>query len=151
MTNGYYTTEGADWLECRDFFLGLDLGQKRDYSAIAIIERHERPIGMHQASKLVRARGQGGLLALAPVTTYDDIERHFGVRYLQRLPLQTRYPEIAARVADLVSRPQLRGKTHMAVDNTGVGAPVVDMLRDARIKAPITAITITGGDVVTGD
>jgi hypothetical protein len=38
---------------------------------------------------------------------------------------------------------------NLVVDQTGVGRPVVDMLREARLH-PI-AITITGGDNVTGE
>jgi hypothetical protein len=37
----------------------------------------------------------------------------------------------------------------LAVDATGVGKPVVDLLRE-RGLAPM-AVTITGGDTVTGD
>lgn len=34
----------------------------------------------------------------------------------------------------------------MVVDGTGVGAPVVDMLRAAGLGCEITAVSITGGD-----
>ena len=34
----------------------------------------------------------------------------------------------------------------MAVDATGLGAPVVDMLRAARLSCDISAVNITGGD-----
>ena len=36
----------------------------------------------------------------------------------------------------------------MAVDATGVGRPVIDMIRDAHLGGSIYAITLTGGDTV---
>ena len=39
----------------------------------------------------------------------------------------------------------------MAVDATGVGRPVIDMIRDAHLPASVYAITLTGGDAVTRD
>jgi hypothetical protein len=51
-------------------------------------------------------------------------------------------------VAELLQDPALRGAS-LVVDNTGVGRPVVDMLRQNRLS-PVP-ITITGGDAVTRD
>jgi hypothetical protein len=39
----------------------------------------------------------------------------------------------------------------LAVDQTGVGVPVVEMIRDARIKAQLKPILITGGHEITYD
>jgi hypothetical protein len=39
----------------------------------------------------------------------------------------------------------------MAVDATGVGRPVIDMIRDANLPASVYAITLTGGDAVIRD
>ena len=95
------------------YFLGLDLGQKRDYSAVAVVERVNE-----------------GLI----------------VRYLQRMPLGTPYPAVVARVREIVLNDALYGNCCVAVDATGVGAPVVDMLRAARLGCDIPAVTITGGE-----
>ncbi len=43
-----------------------------------------------------------------------------------------------------------KAKTQCIVDATGVGRPVVDMLREAKVK-PLAAVTITGGETVTRD
>ena len=42
--------------------------------------------------------------------------------------------------------PELRGECALVVDATGVGAPVVEMLRAARLGCEIAAVTITGGE-----
>jgi hypothetical protein len=104
-------------------YLGLDLGQRHDPSAIAIVERME----------FRRA--------------YQNAVFHsLRVRYLQRVRLGTPYPRIVELVRDLVNRPDLRDNCAIAVDATGVGAPVVDMLRAARLGCDIAPVNITSGD-----
>ena len=102
------------------YFLGLDLGQSQDYSALAILE----------------AQGYGP-------------ERVFHCRHLQRWPLRTSYPAIVADTARIVDSEELSGRPVLAIDATGVGAPVVDLFKRARLKAQLEAIQITGGDAVT--
>ena len=103
-------------------FVGLDLGQKRDFSALAVVER-------------VDAR----LAWMGPAPP-------LGVRYLERMELGTPYPAVVARVCEILQDPQMLGQSHLVVDATGVGAPVLDLLRAARVRANITGVTITGGD-----
>ncbi|MEO8586769.1 MAG: hypothetical protein ABI584_11455 [Acidobacteriota bacterium] len=70
----------------------------------------------------------------------------YDVRYLERLR-NTPYPSIVKRLDHLVRR--LPDKPSMAVDATGVGRPVIDMIQDAGIPASLYPITLTGGDAVT--
>jgi len=80
------------------------------------------------------------------------------VRHLERPPLGTYYPEHVARVKELVSSPELseqralpwsrevvRSFPDLVVDATGVGRPVVDMLRKEGLS--FSSVLITGGDV----
>jgi hypothetical protein len=106
------------------YYLGLDLGQRQDFSAIAVVERRER-----QSS------------AFAP-PELDSL----AVRLLERVPLGTPYPEVVDRVRTIAQMQELRGHCCVAVDATGVGAPVVDLLRSAGIGCEICAVTITGGE-----
>jgi hypothetical protein len=48
------------------------------------------------------------------------------------------------RAAEIVSDPRLQGCT-LVVDATGVGAPVVEMLRAAKLPCRLIAAQITGG------
>ena len=73
-------------------------------------------------------------------------ESSYDVRYLERLR-NTPYPAIVRRLDHLVER--LPEKPSMAVDATGVGRPVIDMIKDANLPADLYAITLTGGDTVT--
>lgn len=109
------------------YCIGLDLGQSNDYTALAIVEI------------------QGS---------------HLHLRHLERYPLRTPYPEIADKVAALVRNENLltyttddllRSGTHypeLVIDQTGVGAPVADLLSERGLT--FRGVTITGGDKVHG-
>jgi hypothetical protein len=105
------------------YYLGLDLGQKRDHSAVAVVERIDRRMAF-QGSRFER----------------------LVVRYVERMPLGLTYPKIVERVREIVRSEELAGDCALAVDATGVGAPVVDMLRAARLGCDLTAVAITGGE-----
>ncbi len=101
------------------YFVGLDLGQMADYTALAVVER--------------AAHGEGA-----------DSVFHYAVRYLHRWPLRTPYPMIVGDVVRLYAKPPLAGSA-LVVDRTGVGVAVFDMLRDAAPSAWLYPVMITGG------
>ena len=105
----------------RKFFLGLDLGQAQDYTALCVAERNEY--------------------------NYSLPRVQYHVRHLQRFKLGTSYPAIVDAVKSMYDRPPLRGQSALVVDATGVGRPVVDLFRKAGLR-PV-AITITGGQAVS--
>jgi hypothetical protein len=80
------------------YFIGLDLGQRRDFTALAVLEKGER---------------DGAPLRL---------------RYLERMTLGTAYPDVAERVRQVAWSRELRGKCNLVLDATGCGRPVVDLL-----------------------
>jgi hypothetical protein len=105
-----------------DYLIGLDLGQARDYSALAIVERVWNPV----------AGGVGRLVS------------HYAIRHLQRWPLHTSYPAVVADLAGLVRTPPLSWPV-LVVDQTGVGQAVVDFLAQAQLAAALERVVITGG------
>jgi hypothetical protein len=76
--------------------------------------------------------------------------RHF-VRMLRRAPLMTPYPDVVELVRKVVNAPALRGRTTLVVDATGVGGPVVDLLRRARLGCMLMPVMITGGSGESSD
>src|ERR1700704_4179287 len=108
------------------YFSGLDLGQAQDFTALAVLER----------TKLPDPEKKGQLV------------RHYAVRHLERFPLGTSYTAVCARLVTIYAAPPL-AHTTLAVDQTGVGRPVLDMLRRSPISASIRPITITGGHKAT--
>jgi hypothetical protein len=110
------------------YFSGLDLGQAQDFTALSILEQTKLPDPDRPGEKV----------------------RHYAVRHLERFPLGTSYTAVCARLVTLYASPPLT-RTTLAVDQTGVGRPVVDMLRRSTISALIRPITITGGHKASPD
>ena len=107
-----------------DYCIGLDLGKSSDFSALVVVEVDE---------------------------VHDDesgrwLRRH-GVRHLRRWPLHTPYPQVVAEVTALLRQSPLRDAA-LVVDQTGVGAAVVDLFRAAAI-AELTPVLITSGNAVS--
>ena len=106
------------------YTLGLDLGQAHDYTALTIIRKYPVP---------------------SPA--------RYEVPWLERYPLGTSYPAIVAAVAgrcrQLVAQGVREGVPDLIVDATGVGRPVVDLLRRERLPVTLIDVTITGGDTAT--
>ena len=105
------------------YFLGLDLGQSQDYTALVVAEQ------------------------VPAVGVRSSVVYQYHLRHLERLKLGTPYPEVAERVKALLASPALKGCSRLVVDSTGVGMPVLDMLRQHGLS-PI-GITITGGDLAS--
>lgn len=109
------------------FFAGLDLGQAQDFTALAIIER---------------------FTITDPGRDWYTLFR-FDVRELRRWRLGTGYPAIVADLKEMYAGPPLRDSP-LAIDGTGVGRAVVDMVRLAGIGARCQPFTITSGEATVG-
>ena len=101
------------------FTLGVDLGQAHNYSAVVLLE-HER----------------------VPDAIYTLV-------HAQRFPLGTAFSEIVDRIVTPLAAPPLLGRTTVAVDAGGIGAPVLEQLKP-RLPRGMTcrAIVLTGGSNV---
>lgn len=136
------------------YFAGLDLGKKSDYSALCVLRKQkvdelgnpplDRGMTVYpgtaevlQAQVAVQAQKQPPL-----VSRYD-------CSALQRFDLKTPYPDIVSRVAALFLNPKLKGQT-LVVDETGVGAAVVDMFRRAKTD-PVRCPKCDGKGLVFGN
>jgi hypothetical protein len=104
------------------YIAGLDLGRPHEFTALAVLERTELP-NPDDARRLVR---------------------HYAVRHLERLPPATPYPEVFARLTEVFAAPSLHG-ARLVVDHTGVGRPVLGMLRKAKVGAKVVPLLVTSG------
>jgi hypothetical protein len=107
---------------------GLDLGPPQGFTALAVLEQTEAA-DPHDPERTLR---------------------HYAVRHLQRRPPATPYPEVCHRVAGLFTAPPLAG-SFLAVDYTGVGRPILDMLRRVRVQARICPVMVTAGHKAAAD
>ena len=71
------------------------------------------------------------------------------LRYLERVALGTPYPEVVERVRQVAETVGRLGRRRLIADATGVGRPVMDLLRRARLGCIMMPVTITCGDVET--
>jgi hypothetical protein len=151
------------------YYIGLDLGQAQDYTALAVLEQQlwtgsevdwvevgvffpegvepggwvsPSAVGPLYAERILAVNVhyfKGPLAANSPLF----------VRHLERYPLGTRYREIVASVRGLLSREPFRTRirrTSFLADKTGVGAAVIDGFYEKGVY-PIS-VTIHGGSEV---
>jgi hypothetical protein len=106
--------------------MGLDLGQASDFSALVILE-----------------------------SSAAEPPRPYAGRHLQRWSLGTPYPVIAKEVAGLAEALALawrQSHVWLAVDATGVGAAVLDLLRrEPMPHVRVVPILITAGNAESRD
>lgn len=112
----------------RTYFVGLDLGQLQDFSALSVIEETGTPD-----------------------------KKNYAVRYLHRWQSHTPYPKIVEDTAKLVTKLPQHLNVVLCIDATGVGGPVVDWFKAWKSPngeslsklIRIMPITITGGFTVS--
>jgi len=122
-----------------EFFVGLDLGQAQDFTAISVVQQVEVIVDEGPKPFIKKSYGQQASRIIA---------RQYHARHLERVKLGTSYPEVVKRVSVIMGRRELE-EPELIVDATGVGAAVVDMLRVAGLF--LVPIYITGGDAVGND
>ena len=86
------------------FFIGLDLGQSQDYTALCVLETISgKDRSLYHLRRLERIRGES-------------------------------YPNIAQKVTSIMRSPALAGSATLVVDQTGCGRPVFDLFEMARLN-----------------
>ena len=111
------------------YFLGIDLGQRQDHSAIAILERHTQLTGDRD-----------------PVTYKPHEVTTLVLRHIERFPLNMPYPELIWKIKDLLANPNIERDHRIAIDATGVGGPFLDFLRQNGVNRNVFAVSITSGE-----
>jgi hypothetical protein len=104
------------------YFSGLDLGQAQQFTALAVLEK--------------TAFGDPADPAVPPP--------QYAVRHLERFPIGSPYPEVITRLEALFKEKPL-AHSRLVVDQTGVGQPVIETLKDSAVRAEVSLVTITAG------
>ena len=121
------------------YLIGVDLGQQQDFSAITITE------------KVLIQKDITALPDQDPEKIYDT---RYNLRFIERPDLGTPYPDVVDRVRGICENPVISRDHTLIVDATGVGRPVIDLMRREGLQ-PVP-ILITGGykvahDQITGE
>ncbi|MBA3974108.1 MAG: hypothetical protein C0504_07820 [Candidatus Solibacter sp.] len=122
------------------FYIGLDLGQRSDHSALVILERARHLTGRFDHVNY----------------THESVTRLY-VRHAERFPLHFPYLKIPAAIQSTFDKLNPTAyessptpKT-IVVDASGVGAPVVEIIHRAKLPAGVVPITITSGEKPNGN
>jgi hypothetical protein len=112
-------------------FLGLDLGFAQDRTALAVLEEMTRPTGEYDYDRQV-----------------DLEETVLVLRHIEGYPLKTPYKEVPRLVERVLAGYPKARRRELAVDATGVGLPVVEMLRESRLDVGLSPIALTSGQAL---
>ncbi len=106
-----------------EILVGIDVGQKRDPSAICVVEAEDRSIGRRKVA-------------------------HYLVRHLERLPIGTSFLEIARRASKVAIgvRQWAVSAPAIFVNVTGMGQPLVDLFEEEDGIEWVTPVYFTHGD-----
>lgn len=107
-------------------FVGLDLGQAHQYSALAVLERR------------IAAHGR----------SVSDFRPAYALRHLERYPPGTPYPQIAASVRALLETPEV-SRAMLMLDVTGVGKAVKELFHDElwdRVNCTFVPLAVVGSN-----
>lgn len=136
------------------YLVGLDLGDRHDYTALSVLQQHILP-GSRTAAMLTDSDDRMPVNAEHEYR-YDLIElsRWRGEGYSATIPkLRALLPTLRQagfqQQWDARRPAQYEPNITILVDHTGVGIAVVEEIRNAGI--PCQGITITGGDQITND
>jgi phage FluMu gp28-like protein len=94
-----------------EYYLGLDLGRRQDFSALVIIERCVKAIN----TRFIDAN--------------TEWREQVSVRYAKRWKLGTAYGSVAQEISDIYRKVEREGPALLIVDQTGVGDAVFEMIR----------------------
>ena len=129
------------------FFIGVELGQVSDVTAIAVVESLTLPLLRMDEEHSPR------WVSVHPVYQGPDgkeVREHppvnFALRHLERIPAGVSYPEIVSRFEAL--HRQL-SKPVTILDATGVGKAAVELFRKTNVS--VSVFTLVAGDQVIRD
>jgi hypothetical protein len=113
----------ATWRSPSHWFVGVDLGQAQDPTALCVLEAYEE-VG----------------------DPADPARYCYRVRHLMRFPLGMTYPQIVDQVRLIMVRPPIAGSPtrELIIDETGVGRAVGDIFDRAGLRS--LRVTITAGN-----
>lgn len=105
-----------------NYFIGLDLGQSSEYTALAVLER--------TAQIVTKAPKQWAWI--------------YAIRHLQRFAIGTPYTQVLSTVLQLTREPPLN-KATLVMDQTSVGEPIVRLFRQSSLQISMRPVMIVVG------
>lgn len=113
------------------FFIGVDIGQRQDHSAIGVLER-----------RIERCYGQDWIRVSR---VEDSVNVRYWLRHVERIPLGTPYEKVIRRVSHVADECAATSSCDVIADATGVGAAVVERL--SIVARNVFPVVITSGNL----
>src|SRR5258707_7197777 len=132
--------------------VGIDVGQIHGPTAIAVAEVCRVHTGKFRFDKEYHkpAYVDANMIFHKAVDADEVMRSRYIIRHIERVALGTSYPDVAAYIADMLSKSIFAHRdVRVFIDVTGVGRPVYDDLRgeikrrEATRHIGLTPITIT--------
>lgn len=123
-------------------YVGLDLGQVSDYTALVSLRR-EQEVPELPGPRTLEQAGWDRLLD-PPEVKATPTPARYSCNIAERFERGIPYTVLADNVCKLFQDPKFAGQT-LIIDGTGVGRPVVDLFRKAKPNCHLVPVTITGG------
>ncbi len=122
------------------YMISADFGQTHDYTAVGVTERALVPVGEPYHYSYTRGGEESPGGARRVLEVRQDVEQHYNLIRLERVPLRTSYTVIAGGIVKLLRQlhkqhtgsKDYRGdavSVGLAIDEGGVGKAVKDILR----------------------
>ncbi|MBL8212580.1 MAG: terminase family protein, partial [Bryobacterales bacterium] len=108
-------------------YLGLDLGQRHDHSALAVLYLHQYYTGR-----------------IDPGTRAREARHILQLKTIQQIPLETPYQDVAQIVRHQLQHFEIEGKATVIIDAGGPGLPFIDFLTALPLRANLIKLNITG-------
>ena len=108
-------------------YLGLDLGQRHDHSALAVLYLHQYFTGH-----------------IDPGTRAREVRHILQLKTIKQIPLETPYQDVAQIVRHQLQHYEIEGKATVIIDAGGPGLPFIDFLTTLPLRAGLIKLNITG-------
>lgn len=138
-TMGNYAGEASRVRKTR--FMGCDLGQASDHTALGIVERIKNPNPEHdpEIAAYARQNRKPGFKYAVPQWLADD----YHVLALHRFQLGILYPNIRKTLQKVVDSPQMGNhRVALAIDGSGPGRSMVDELRSGAVGSRLEGVDL---------
>jgi hypothetical protein len=138
-----------DHLIPKRHYMGLDLGKQESYAALSLLapeKRYARRRYLWEQEEEYEAehRKQRPEIELAP--SDERAPRPvFKARQVERIPLGSRFHEVAGYIAAMLASPKLKdSEVELVIDASGVGSAVAEILEEAGVRY-FEWVSITSG------
>ncbi len=135
-------------MERKEYFIGVDIGQIRDHTAIAVVEvlpATEKTIT--PTGKLTLGGATLGTVVGQPIKVAErEPLPRLQCHYLQTLRLGIKFQDIAQRLSEIEAKLMAKGEAEVKilVDATGPGQPIPELIRGS-VKCPVISCRFTSG------